>query len=57
MELRTDVDDHLIKHYTTLGDLKSDFRNYNLFNLVSSMVTGKSVVDIGCGAAFLSCTP
>jgi len=42
---------HLAKHYNILGDLNKDFRNSNLFRLVASLVTGESVVDIGCGSA------
>lgn len=47
------AEEHLVGHYTSLGDLKLDFRNNNLFNLLSSFVKGQSVVDIGCGAGFL----
>lgn len=47
-------EEYLIEHYTALRDLKSDFRNDNLFKLVASIVKGQSVVDIGCGAAYLA---
>ena len=49
------AEEHLVEHYSALENLKYDFRNYNLFNLVSRLVKGESVVDIGCGpASFLS---
>ncbi len=53
MNLKINGEEHLVGHYSAIGSLRSDFRNYNLFNLISSFVKGKSVVDIGCGAAFL----
>lgn len=48
------AEEHLVELYTTLDNLKSDFRNYNLFNLVASIVKGQNVIDIGCGTAFLA---
>lgn len=45
-------EEHLVEHYNKLGDFRSDFRNANLFRLVATLVKGKSVVDIGCGAGF-----
>src|SRR3989338_6681455 len=46
-------DAYLVEHYSTLPNLKSDFRNYNLFNLLAQLVKGRKVIDIGCGAAHL----
>ena len=45
-------DAHLVEHYSHLTNFNRDFRNANLFRLVATLVTGKSVVDIGCGAGF-----
>ena len=53
MELSSASDAHLTGHYAGLGDLKADFRNYNLFTLVVSKVAGECVLDIGCGAGAL----
>ena len=39
--------------YSGLGDVKNDFRNYNLVNLVKTYVKGKKVLDIGCGSGYL----
>ncbi len=39
--------------YSKLGDLKHDFRNHNLFNLVTSLTDGEKVLDIGCGSGML----
>ncbi len=47
-------EDNLVEHYRDLHDLKTDFRNFNLFSLVASQVTGTSVVDIGCGSGFFA---
>ncbi|HOW35819.1 MAG TPA: class I SAM-dependent methyltransferase [Candidatus Omnitrophota bacterium] len=41
---------HLEEHYTSLGNLKSDFRNKNLYELISSCLDKKTLLDIGCGA-------
>jgi len=54
MSPEINAEEHLVEHYATLGCLKSDFRNLNLFHLVAAVVTGKNVIDIGCGAAFLA---
>jgi len=48
------VEHHLVEHYSMLGDLRADFRNWNLFHLVASVVVGETVVDIGCGSAFFA---
>ena len=41
--------------YLELGDLKGDFRNYNLYRFILKRLQGKSILDIGCGAGhFLS---
>lgn len=47
-------EDFLVAHYRALNDLRTDFRNYNLFTLVTSLVTGRTVVDIGCGSGFFA---
>jgi 2-polyprenyl-3-methyl-5-hydroxy-6-metoxy-1,4-benzoquinol methylase len=46
-------DDILLEHYRRLGNQANDFRNRNLRSLVASMVTGTSVLDIGCGSGHL----
>jgi SAM-dependent methyltransferase len=46
-------DDVLLEHYRRLGNQANDFRNRNLRRLVASMVTGTSVLDIGCGSGHL----
>lgn len=53
MVQKVNAQKHLVAHYTAIGDLKYDFRNYNLFNLVASKVSGHTVIDIGCGSAHL----
>ena len=45
-------EDYLVEHYQALEDIRTDFRNANLFNLIASKVTGTTVVDIGCGSGF-----
>lgn len=47
-------EDFLVAHYRALNDVRTDFRNYNLFTLVASLVTGRTVVDIGCGSGFFA---
>lgn len=42
--------ENLHQLYTELGDLKGDFRNYNLYRFILKRVRGKSILDIGCGA-------
>jgi SAM-dependent methyltransferase len=46
-------DDVLLEHYRRLGNQANDFRNRNLRRLIASMVTGTSVLDIGCGSGHL----
>lgn len=49
------AEEHLLGHYVALGNLKSDFRNRNLYGLVAGLVKGDKVIDIGCGVGeFLS---
>lgn len=43
----------LASFYKNLGDFKNDFRNRNLVDLVVSKVSGKKVLDIGCGSGYL----
>lgn len=50
MSQRVNADGHMVEHYSALGDLKSDFRNQNLYDLVANLVKGEQVIDIGCGA-------
>lgn len=45
-------EDYLVEHYQALEDIRTDFRNANLFNLIAEKVTGTTVVDIGCGSGF-----
>lgn len=47
------ADKNLAKIYHSLGDLKKDFRNSNLIDLVCSFVTGHRVLEIGCGNGHL----
>jgi 2-polyprenyl-3-methyl-5-hydroxy-6-metoxy-1,4-benzoquinol methylase len=49
MEKKVNADKHLVGHYASLGNLESDFRNRNLYALVTALVKGERVVDIGCG--------
>lgn len=51
--MNNESDDVLLDHYRRLGNQANDFRNRNLRNLVASMVTGISVLDIGCGSGHL----
>ena len=44
---------YLIEHYKKLDDLKNDFRNINLINLIASKIKGNIVLDIGCGSGHL----
>ncbi len=48
-----DANQNLTKIYSQLDDLKADFRNKNLINLISNLVTGESVLEIGCGNGIL----
>lgn len=36
--------------YQQLGDLRRDFRNYNLYRFILKRIKGKEILDIGCGA-------
>lgn len=47
-------EDFLVTHYTALNDLRTDFRNHNLFTLVVPLVMGRNVIDIGCGSGFFA---
>ena len=40
-------------HYGRIYDIESDFRNYNLYMLLASLVGGRKVLDLGCGSGFL----
>jgi len=42
--------ENLTAIYSNLEGLTNDFRNQNLNNLLVSLLRGKSVLDIGCGA-------
>lgn len=44
---------NLFDLYKGLGNLKYDFRNCNLINLLIPEVVGDSVLDVGCGSGFL----
>lgn len=44
----------LAQHYTVLGNTQRDFRNANLYALVASYVSGKTVVDVGSGSGIFS---
>ncbi len=48
-----DSDTALSNLYQGLGDIKGDFRNANLIELIASKISGKKVLDIGCGAGHL----
>ena len=48
-------EEYLVEHYSALSDFRSDFRNWNLYNLIAGLIKGNKVIDIGCGAGeFLS---
>lgn len=51
--MKTHTELYHVELYSKLGNLKHDFRNYNLFNLVASLIDGKKVLDIGCGSGIL----
>ena len=44
---------YLANLYREMGNLRYDFRNYNLNQMIASKVKGTSVLDIGCGNGFL----
>lgn len=50
---RGDSAAYLTDLYAGLGSQRNDFRNYNLNRLIASLVTGDSVLDIGCGSGAL----
>lgn len=39
--------------YKQLGNLKDDFRNFNLYHLILKRIKGNNVLDIGSGNGFL----
>lgn len=45
--------ENLSEHYEKIYEVENDFRNYNLYMLLASLVSGKKVLDIGCGSGFL----
>ena len=44
---------YLTEHYKKLDDLKNDFRNINLINLISLKAKGSTALDVGCGSGHL----
>ena len=50
-----DSKQYLRRLYEGLGDIKNDFRNYNLYNLVRLKSKGPRVLDIGCGSGYFLC--
>lgn len=44
---------NLENFYLSLGDLKYDFRNKNLYRFILKRVSGKKALDIGCGCGHL----
>ena len=48
-----DSEAYLFDHYRRLGDQTNDFRNGNLTRLISGLVEGGDVLDIGCGTGQL----
>jgi SAM-dependent methyltransferase len=51
--IMVDSKKYLTNLYGKMGDLRYDFRNYNLNQMIESKVKGASVLDIGCGNGFL----
>lgn len=45
--------ENLSEHYEKIYEVENDFRNYNLYMFLASLVRGKRVLDIGCGSGFL----
>jgi SAM-dependent methyltransferase len=48
-----DSKEYLANLYRGMGDLRYDFRNYNLNQMIAFKVKGASALDIGCGNGFL----
>lgn len=51
--MQCDPSQNLNKLYQQLGNLQSDFRNNNLYDLILTKITGTSLLDIGCGVGHL----
>jgi SAM-dependent methyltransferase len=45
-----DSTEKLSTHYHGIADYHQDFRNANLFHVVGNYITGKTVLDAGCGS-------
>ncbi len=53
MSAEYNPDAYMAGHYAKVADVRTDFRNYNLFTLISTLVRGKTALDIGCGLGWL----
>jgi 2-polyprenyl-3-methyl-5-hydroxy-6-metoxy-1,4-benzoquinol methylase len=53
MEKVKDSAEHLAAHYDQISEIQSDFRNYNLVQLIASFVHGKRILEIGSGSGHL----